>query len=563
MDRKRRLNEQHRRLGELRDSFDQLGRKLSAHGTRLRNPGCPPDPALIEELSEAVRSFNSLAESLEKTAGELSQPGLVGRADCLAELEELRRRLADQLTVETERQALEPGAEPGISERDTALFTKPEAGPGGIEVPAIRARLTELICVLLRERRLEPAYWLACYHKQKFGDSPVPPVLIKAVELADIVEGDGGPAARWLEHAYRHPDFRATYDRQLGEARRWALNLLMAAALLRPALVAPGSGAPGALAGLGDLPPGIAALCGLLAERRHLDPGWERELEVLSGQARSWQQHNRKLSMAAPLATRLWKTMQEEDGLLHRLLRPLMEKDAAAADEIRRLVNRLRDEDELKSEIGRLYRWVQEMNAQWDIFHILGSWQILARLREAMDLAERWLDIQTRITEARKQVGAPWDDELHKHLQAARGDLEAVHRQYPDHSLVTAGVSLCGHALAILDSHLQRDRETTPWPEELATRELCKHPQLKLEPFWMPAEEAVERLGKALVELLDDLPLEQREGAGEKGFAEIFTAEAAELDRLWDGGILTPQEKRFIRDTFFDRLGKGDPETGR
>jgi|Deesub1362A_J573_1020465.scaffolds.fasta_scaffold00080_103 hypothetical protein len=503
MDPSKQLAELQRRLAELKNSFDQLGRKLATVEARLRNPGCPPDPTLIEELSEAVRSFDFLEQELEQA-------------------------------------------------------------PDGIEAQAARVRLSGLICALLRERRLEPAYWLACYHKQKFGAPPAPPVLIKAVELADIIEGDGGPAARWLAHAYRHPDFREVRAGQPGEAGRLALNLLMVAALLRPALAAPGSGAPEALAGLDDLPPGIAAVGDLLAGRGQADPGWEKELEALSAEARSWQRHNRKLYMVAPLAAKLWKTMQKEGELLQRLLRPVIEKDTAAADEIRSLVNRLRDEDELKSEIARLYRRMQEMDAQLDIFHILGSWQVLARLREVLDLVERWLGLQARLTEARKQAAAPGHDELRKFLQAARDDLDGVLRQYPDHPLVAAGVSLCGHALALLEEFLRRDRKTAPGAEELAARECGKHPQLKLEPFWMPPAEAIERLGKALVELLDDLPAEQREGAVEKGrFAEMLAAESAELDRLWgDDGILTPQEKKFIRDTFFDRLEKKDPEAG-
>lgn len=444
-----------------------------------------------------------------------------------------------------------------FSERsEIASLSIPVIEPSVIRQQDLRERVPGLICSLVKDEKFGPAYWLTCYHEQKFGNAPVPSWLIKAAELAGIVEGNDGPAAKWLAHIYTHSDFEVLLEEPAG-TKGLALNLLAVSILLRPALVAPRSGAPVLLEKLGDLPKGLKAVCVAVVGGERSSSGQKKEQDILSEEVRRWQKHNQKLTMVAPLAAKSWETMQEEGGLLRRLLRPLQEKDNKAMDDIRELVDRLRGEDGLKREVGRLYRRMQEKEAQPNIFHVLGSWQVLARLREALILAERWLKLQEKAMEAEEVVIVPRYDKLLVLLQSARGELGRLAQRHQGDILAGLGVDLCGHALSSLEEFLQRGWTKVLTAEELAFVELNKNPQLKLGPLWRPEEEVVERMGEALVELIDDSKVGERgEKAGGDGFADILSAEPFKLEEMLEKAILTSQEREFINDNFFDRLGK-------
>lgn len=421
----------------------------------------------------------------------------------------------------------------------------------------LREKLPGLTCRLISENRLGPAYWLTCYHEQKFGAAPVPSLLLKALELADVIEGERGPASQWLTHIYRQPGFDSlfTESQEITESRL-AVQLLTVAALMRPALLAPETGASLLLGKLGDLPPGLAA-CTTLISLDMSQPVGVEELDILSREAVGWRQRNRRLTMAAALATRLWDAILEEGGLLEKILRPVIDNDLGAVEEVRELVDHLRDESLLKTEIGSMYRNLQEMDAQLHIFHVLGSWQIVARLREALELAERWLTVHRRLNEAGGKTSPLPKAKLLVLMQSARDDVNDLAGRYPHSDLVKAATAWCGHALCSLEELLRRGQTEVEKPEDLSTVEYGKCPQLKLKPLWQPNAEAVERLGEALVGLLDDAGADVNCTGQKDPFAER-ASESAEFERLWEDVLLSTQEKEFIRDTFFDKLGKDD-----
>jgi hypothetical protein len=169
---------------------------------------------------------------------------------------------------------------------------------------------------LVRERRFGPAYWLACYQETKHGNAPLLPLLIKTLELADIVEGEGGPAARWLTKIYGHSDFEDLLVAPPGKADHPARRLFAFAALLRPAILAPDSGAPRLLGRLTNLPSGLSALCAAVAGGAE-HSSWKEEARVLAEEVKGWQQRNQKLTTAAAPAAKLWESVQEEGGLVH------------------------------------------------------------------------------------------------------------------------------------------------------------------------------------------------------------------------------------------------------
>ena len=88
--------------------------------------------------------------------------------------------------------------------------------------------------------------------------------------------------------------------------------------------------------------------------------------------------------------------------------------------------------------------------------------------------------------------------------------------------------------------------------------ELKNNPQLMLKPSWQPQKETVERLGKALLELLNE-QYRSRKTSAEGDFyvvespvtyGEKSPALPADLEDLYRSGSLTLQEREFIQDIF-------------
>jgi len=98
MERKKRLDELHLQITELKGRFKELGLKLVEEGERLKNPGFPPDHLLLQDVADQVDSFKLLSEKLEKAAGDLSWSGINGGIDSLFKMEEIWQGLAGHLT---------------------------------------------------------------------------------------------------------------------------------------------------------------------------------------------------------------------------------------------------------------------------------------------------------------------------------------------------------------------------------------------------------------------------------------------------------------------------------
>jgi len=452
----------------------------------------------------------------------------------------------------------------------------PDKGPGGEErvegadegsgeVPGeeFRVRLHRHILGFLGEARLDPAYWLACYGERKFGKAPVPSHLILAADLAAIVEGDGGPAAEWLAHLYGQPHFYSLLEQEPPGERREALSLVLFASLLRPALVAPGSGATALMIRIKGLPGKLGEITARVADAGQASGWMEKKLDTLSYQAACWLERNQKLTLASPPAVKLWNRMLEQGGLVERLLHPVAEKKTGALGEVKSLLKALQGEENLKKEVAMQYSAMKLMPEKTDIFHIPGSWQLLSRLQEALKIAERWAKV---VGEAAQRTPLLPAEQLQEYLEMAAAGIQETERRHSGSELVASCAALCRHALeALKGGPGVEDRDLAP--EELAALECGKNIHLKKKPPWQPSESAVERVGKALLELFDhtatatddssaagtDVP-ESGEGGPDDEAAPSkkgprLTGPAEDLDSIWENNLLTQQEKDFIKDT--------------
>ena len=635
MDRKQ-LQALQQDLEGVQERLEKLGRGLVEEGRKVQEQGFLPDRWLLEEANRVAEEFHRLAQKLQALSENLLPGYSSNGPHSVADLQELQSQLADQLArlsaaapppetpsgdVAEESWQAEP-TEPGRQEPDTGAAApaewqfmdrqqlqetqeepepgpKPEApGPGQAaetraDLASETSDLERFTYRLLQEGRLEPAYWLSSYARQKTGQTTVPPMLVKTVELAAAVQGEGSPAARWLEHLYRQLDYASLYRHAPTPGQQKGLALLITASLLRPALIAPASGALELLRRLSQEE-------SFLAHCPFLEPFWEkkspernthleRSLESLAGEVETWERRNQSLSLASPTADSLWNSLREEGGLLQNLLGPVKENDGQAVAEVERLVSCLRRGDNMKKELAMLYRKEHKVKEQ-DIFHIPGSWQVLVRLEEAIRLAERWLKLRRKVSAGLEYEKLVQGDALAEALGLARESLQKTAAREEEPPLVEAAAVLAHKALVNLErEHLQmgvprRERLTA---EEMAARELRLHPFLRLQPGWLPDEKTVERMSRALLELLQEkarvrepvpvpegyrIPDEQDEppvpphGDSRKQLREESWEERREptnsgtenggagfsrQDPL-EGLSLTPQEKNFIKDVLKD-----------
>jgi len=631
MDRKQ-LQALQQDLAAVQERLDKLGRWLEEEGRKVREQGFLPDLRLLEEADRVAEEFQRLAQKLQALSVNLLPDYSNNGPLSVADLKGLQSRLAEQLARLSAAGEASPGerlaetlqaepAAPGTPQADSGeaapaewqhfdrqrieeAETRKEPGAEPVErrgeleprteQPTEVGELERFIFRLLKEGRLEPAFWLSSYARQTTGHTVVPPLLIKAVELAAALQGESSPAARWLEHLYRELDYVSLHRHAPNPEQQEGLALLITTSLLRPTLVAPGSGA-------------LELLCRLsqeetfLAHCPFLEPLWEkkspernthleRSLESLAAEVETWERRNQSLSLASPTADSLWNSLWETGGLLQNLLGPVRENNGQAAAEVERLVNCLRRGDNMKKELAMLYRKEHKVKEQ-DIFHVPGSWQVLVRLEEAIRLAERWLKLRRKISEGQEFENLVQGDALAEALGLVREALQNISTRENLSPLVEAAAALAHQALANLEhEHLQvriprRERLTA---EEMAARELRLHPFLQLPPGWVPDEKTVERMSRALLELLqekarmlktfsvpenDRIPDEQNEpsvplhGDARAHHRENSWGEARETPApgAEDGGgaafahkdpleglSLTPPEKNFIKDVLKD-----------
>ena len=629
--------------------LEKLGRGLAEEGRKVQEQGFLPDRWLLEEADRVAEEFHQLARKLQTLSANLLPDYSSNGPLSVVDLKDLQARLAEQLARLSAAEEASPDERPEESpqaETGEPWAQQPEAGesaPAGQqplewprsqetpeepgpepeeepgpgpkpETPEPR-QVEEILTTrdletsdlerftyrLIKEGRLEPAFWLCSYARQTAGRTTVSPLLLKAVELAAAVQGEGSPAARWLEHLYRQLDYGSLYRHAPAPEQQKGLALLMTVSLLRPALVAPASGAL-------ELLRRLTREESFLAHCPFLEPFWEkkspernthleRSLESLAAEVETWERRNQGLSLASPTADSLWNSLREEGGLLQNLLGPVRENDGQAVAEVERLVNCLRRGDNMKKELAMIYRKEHKVKEQ-DIFHIPGSWQVLVRLEEAIRLAERWLKLRRKVAAGQEYEQLVQGDALAEALGLARETLRKTTDRVDPPPLVEAAAALAHKALASLErEHLQvgiprRERLTA---EEMAARELRLHPFLRLQPGWEPDEKTVERMSRALLELLQekarvrepvpvpesyripdtqDDPRASPHGDSREYHREGSRAEVRETpqpgtengsvgysrqDPL-EGLSLTPQEKNFIKDVLKD-LGGETPDS--
>jgi len=385
------------------------------------------------------------------------------------------------------------------------------------------ASFGDLVWRLIIEDRLGLAYHLACYNQLIYLDQKpqLPAWVVRAVSLARIVRNPVGEIAQHLKN-----DF-GSFDEGCFAAGRseWnhAVRFLLVAAALRPALLAPGSGASSILRSLRPKE-GLVHLYRLMEvvadysdKLQPLDPTaleqardlavWHSDLNSLSQDVEGWCIQAPRLSTIYQPATQVWRKWLEPGGIVHSLLLPVRQNNTAALDEVIREIARLSGEAEVWTEIRSTHRRVIGRRRGEDLTG-KAVYQIRAHLQPALEFARRWVELQkSRPGQSRgfaqKQAEQLRDriwreyGEIGKELDAFKGLNESA--------MIRSGVVCCRRALEnlrILFDPAGRLQFGEPDLKHVLNVDLLRIPSLRLNEEWEPEEFPSEDFVRGLLKLI-------------------------------------------------------------
>ena len=267
------------------------------------------------------------------------------------------------------------------------------------------------IWTALRNGRFGIAYHIArCLSADASAPAPTTSAdLIAASALAPHVRSPDGRFAQALGSLFESLTL-ATPPEDCPQSDRDALNLLLFSATVRPALLAPASGAASLLRTVSmseGLTPvyDIAQLVAASAERLQgvrlvsssfssgLDLGWQEESESLSRDARDWRtKAPRKRNLYGP-ANDVWRKLLASDGILTEVLTIVIDgaaSDRARAEELRELIQ---DYKAFADLVQRVDRKMIHKGPKATPIHGTALRQLWDHARPVSDFLGRWLSL--------------------------------------------------------------------------------------------------------------------------------------------------------------------------
>lgn len=385
----------------------------------------------------------------------------------------------------------------------------------------------ELVQHLLAENRTGLAFHLTrCLEERGGAGHLVPPSwLIHALALSPKVCYPNGEMSRALEEDFSK--FRTGMLTEGSADWQQGISFLLRSATLGPALIASSSAASTILRSF-RIHPGLAQLynfCSRVAvygDRMQgnaaeafmpqcADPTCESELAELRQETEDWysalSNNAVRYKRTSPLFTHAhwtlnpstavrhseaaqnWGKWQETFQIIHRLLLPVREQRDQERGWVRQEIQRLAAEVRVDATAGQS----QPLGASRGI--LLPLPEMAAAIRDASDLATRWLRFSTARAATGSLLLSPDGEELRNEVLQRADEvlLELdlfVHDQTP--LLVKTGVVECRKAICRL-----RDQFATraplplrePDPRRVVHAELLKMADLRMDEHWMPTVE--------------------------------------------------------------------------
>ncbi len=373
-----------------------------------------------------------------------------------------------------------------------------------IERPTV---LRDLVWRLILEDKLSLAFHLArCFEQQYSNFEPhLPPQLIRAVLLGQNLRYDVGygKLANLLKDDFT--SYTASYS--LPDKSEWnqAASLLLAAAAMRPSLLAPNTGAKHLLQQLHFGKSGLAKLydyCEIIAKygdgQRALDikaikkakdqADVQKSLDELHQNIEAWWFQAQKKDMIYPPAKKVWQDWLKPDELIHSLVFPVLQKDLSKLSALKQKVNQLSDESQIDSEIEKTDRKIR--SSRRDSMMGKAVIQFRDRVREPVDLVRKWIEIQESCLDKK-------DNYLQKEAKLLKQDIEKLQdivlqeldtfEATKPPVFILAGIACCRKAVKDIGNLFDPDTElptAEPYLKHILHADLLRMPSIPIDDAW-------------------------------------------------------------------------------
>src|SRR2546425_4230280 len=368
------------------------------------------------------------------------------------------------------------------------------------------AALRDLIWRLIFEDKVSLAFHVAhCLETQYPDYQPrLPPWLLRSAALGRYVRHANGEITRLLKDDFAQ--FSTEYC-TIGHSE-WdqAAGLLVVAATLQPALLAPHTRASAVLHALqlGEGLHELSAYCQLIAnygdKLQPLDPkvikkgkdqaAWQTEVDALKQPVEGWWSRAPRLALVYAPAAKVWAKWLEPKGQVYSLLLLVRQNDFSKLAAAKKAVEQLSDDAQIKREVEHTDREVLGRRLGDDI-NGRSAVRIRAHLREAVGLARRWIELHESRPGQRRGSLQEQAEQLRQEVWSRQGamleELGALKRHNPSSILILGGLNCCRRALenirTLFDPEASFPTEE-PLPLPLLYADLLRIPSLALNDQW-------------------------------------------------------------------------------
>jgi hypothetical protein len=502
----------------------EVGDEVSASGQlpeSFESPESPEPPELLE--------LTSLPES-EEAQEAVSEPIPPLDTDFVPEPDEARERVNGKIRI-TEELTSHPFNSNTSSAREIAYSLLCADKPYPPE------SLSALLWQLLSESRLGLAYHLSAAMERSLPDLPnhLPARLIRSLALSRHVRFDPGEIASSLERDLSRLDeaFFEKLDANSNQEWSLAVNLLLVASVLRPALLAPSTQAENVLAsvrlckGLDAFATYCRSVFDFTVYRQPFDPRLlapapdpsvqQAELEDLIRQVRAWYARVSRLDLNHAAAQRLWAAWLSSHGRIGSLLQTVIQNDLRRLAAVKSEVAMLADEAAIEAAVRQASRestgpeTASQATLRWtgDYTDTTVIERIRKHTREALAFAQHWADAQQSLLRQQREEPFTRTRELSAALAELRDDaienLESFKRGERSRFAI-CGAQLCLRAISELDRLLTGAEEAAPEPavREILNADLLRIPDIPLDIRWEPDGVADQLILRGIIEVVAD-----------------------------------------------------------
>jgi hypothetical protein len=309
-------------------------------------------------------------------------------------------------------------------------------------------------------------------------------------------------------------------------------RLLLIASGLRAAVVDPSTDAHGAIEigihGLFEAPK-LCRICKQISEyaslRVPLDPialelvgnseDSSERIARLRKETSSWWSQAAHITFTNSSVEKIWTKWLEFDGSIYRLVTPILNRDADALVQQKRLVESFSTEGRIRGEANATERQLRGRVMSGNLS--AGNMTTLIRyVREAIDFATRWIALQEHGATEQLNYSRKKLLELYTSLTTSRAEVEAELAAMSDASddfRVRAGTRQCWLALENLLELLKpqlKGQTREPEVRYVLSRDILCIPELRLSETWEPTAEPDVVIERLLEQLRTGSPCEWR-----------------------------------------------------